>query len=212
MNNIINTATNNILIKDLSDLIDFSKIEKRFGELTWSKNTLNKISVDMDFFERSELDEIKQTLIKECIQFLRNGHQLDQGFEGLKMTQSWGNITSPGEAHHEHAHPFSIISGVIFLDDNPANINLALKSLQPTIPYFLYLKDIFVPLGGFLNGSPPGNLKNHLVLFLSTTEHKVIENKEGPDRRSIAFNTFWDGKVGNGHPLASIDFKSVNSL
>ena len=206
MDNIINTATNNILIKDLSAIIDFSLIETRFKQLTWGRNTLNKISKDMDFFDTPELADVKKVLEHECEQFLVHGHQLTQGFEQLKMTQSWGNITSPGEQHHEHAHPFSIVSGVIYLDDNPSNLNLALQQLTPTIPYFLYLKEIFVPLGGFIGGNIPGNLKYHLVLFLSTTQHKVVENNEGIDRRSIAFNTFWKGKVGNGHPLASADF------
>ena len=45
-------------------------------------------------------------------------------FEDLQITESWANKSVKGEEHHIHHHPFSVVSGVMFLNDTPDNLNL----------------------------------------------------------------------------------------
>jgi len=37
---------------------------------------------------------------------------------GLRITQSWTNYTKPGQFHHKHVHPNSLISGVFYVKAN----------------------------------------------------------------------------------------------
>jgi len=195
MDQFFNTARKMILVKDMSDFIDFEKINKEFDTLDFGPNTLNLISNDKFLFNREGFENIKQVLEGECESFLRNGHGCDN-FEHLAMSNSWANITHPGDSHHEHSHPFSIVSGVLYLDDNPDNLNLTLDTHIAEIPYFLFKKTAYVSLKALVGEG--NNLKNHLVLFLSNTGHSVESTSiDSTPRRSVAFNTFWKGVTGS---------------
>jgi uncharacterized protein (TIGR02466 family) len=207
MNNILNSASNNVLIKDMTGLIDFDLIDKQFQTLNWERNKDNQISIEKNLFDIPGLEHTKQHLADECSAFLRYGQHLTNEFESLKVTNSWGNITKQGEEHHEHTHPFSVVSGVLFLDDHPDNLNLALEVCCPTIPYFFYTKDLYVTMDSLVGGIPVGNLKNHLIAFLSNTKHKVMDNRNSVDRRTVSFNTFWQGTTGiPGVEIAQMTF------
>jgi len=203
MEECLNISRKIVLIKDLSNLIDFDLINKTIDNLEFGPNKSNRISQNKRIFDMPELLGIKGVLEHESEGFLRHGHGL-KDFENLIMTTSWVNITDPGQMHHVHKHPFSIVSGVIYLDDNPENLNLQLHVDMPEIPYFLYTEDTYLTLKT-LTGNK-NNLKNHLVLFLSNTGHGV--EKTAPDsmpRRSISFNTFWKGTTG----IYGMDFESI---
>jgi uncharacterized protein (TIGR02466 family) len=194
-----------VLIKDISDIVDFEILNREFDTLDYVKNLSNEISDNKTFFDRKSLKSIKNTLSKECHNFLVTAYKVRE-FEELKVTNSWGNITKTGESHHAHIHPFSVVSGVIYLDNNPSNLNLNLEVFVPQTPYFMYRETCFTPLYEWVNRKETNNLQNHLVLFLSNTKHHVTENKEDLDRRSISFNSFWHGHVGGNDPLASMYF------
>jgi uncharacterized protein (TIGR02466 family) len=194
MDELINISRKIILVKDLSDKIDFNLINNTISGLEFGPNVLNRISTNKHIFDTPKLLGIKGTLEKECEDFLKNGHHL-LDFENLRMTTSWVNITDPGQAHHEHNHPFSVVSGVIYLDDNPDNLNLGLQVSTAEIPYFLWKKDNCVTLKTLIGTE--NNLKNHMVLFLSNTAHSVEKTShDSMPRRSISFNTFWKGMTG----------------
>jgi Putative 2OG-Fe(II) oxygenase len=202
MDQFLNVNSNYILVKDMSNVIDFDLVNKEFNKLEFQKNTLNQISTRSDFFDLPAFAEAKAMIEQECKMYLINAFQATE-FEDLKMTHSWGNRTQAGESHHVHSHPFSIVSGVIYIDDNPENLNLWFESKTPDIPYYLLKSKSNVSLK-FLIGEDI-SLKNHLVLFLSNTEHFV--ETVTADRRSISFNTFWKGQVGAPEPgLASYRF------
>ena len=198
-----NIAKSIVLVKDLTDVIDFDLINSEFDKLTFKKNISNGISEEMHLFDKAEFAEIKSKLELECESYMRNAHQVID-FEHLRITNSWGNITSPGESHHDHSHPFSVVSGTLYLDDNPDNLNLCLDTYSPDIPYFLYKKTSFISLKRLIGEE--NNLKNHMVLFLSNTGHHVGTTESTVPRRSIAFNTFWKGLIGKaGADLGSIE-------
>jgi len=204
MNSFINLALDQVLIKDMSDLIDFDLLKTEFNSLKFRKNTENNISEDYNFLDRERLLTTKQVLETECENYLRYGQHV-HAFDHLRITKSWGNITNTGQSHHKHNHPFSIVSGVLYLDDNPANLDLFLQTTTRELPYFLWQKDAYIPLHFMLGNQ--NNLKNHIVLFVSSTMHYVDTNKETADRRSISWNTFWQGWAGESEsPLTSMVF------
>jgi len=133
-------------------------------------------------------------------------------YDDLVMTNSWANITEPGHEHHEHIHPFSVVSGVIYLDDNPSNTNLFVESFIPDVPYFLPTQRNYANVGALLHDAQidpasKNNLKHYMVLFLSNSHHYVGKVDDGlPNRRSISFNTFWKGHVGSKEDLGSHTF------
>jgi hypothetical protein len=206
MNRFFNTANKHILIKDLNDTVDFNLINSQFEKLTFKQNVVNEISTNINFFDTPEMADIKKTLEFECEEYLKNGHGIDQ-FEKLGITYSWGNITVNGVGHHSHTHPFSIVSGVIFIDDNPDNLKLCLETYVSDIPYFWYKSKSSIAVRELINEDT--NLKNHLVLFLSNQEHFVEESSpNAAPRRTLSFNTFWKGQVGATDPgLGSYTFK-----
>lgn len=211
MNNFINCAKKLILVKDMSSYIDFDLINQKFNELEFVENLENSISTDKRFFENDLFLEARQTLETECKNFILNAYGTTD-FTDLKITESWGNITSPHDSHHTHSHPFSVVSGVIFLDEHPENFNLHLEYNLEEIPYFIPFQQCYMPVSKLIEStgedlSTTNNLKNHMVLFLSSTVHYVTPVTTSTNRRTIAFNTFWSGVTGVKHAaLGSIKF------
>lgn len=106
--------------------------------------------------------------------------------ETLLVTQSWANRNPQGSTHHEHIHPNSIVSGVLYLDKSN------------NLPPIQFSRDQFMPIRlkstkmnyfnstSFLMRPEEGNL----ILFPSTLRHSVPINTEENTRHSISFNTF----------------------
>lgn len=212
MDLLFNTSFKALLVKDVSQWTDWDEVDKDFNQLEWKPNVENTVSVDLNFFDREKYQPLKDLILTECKGFLDNTAFVGGQYEGLRMTNSWGNITEPGHSHHEHQHPFSVVSGVIYLDDNPSNFNLNIESYIPEVPYFMPVKRNYARLGALINDAQIdptsiNHLKHHMILFLSNSHHFVDIVPEGqPSRRSIAFNTFWSGRTGMESALASIDF------
>lgn len=213
MDTLLNTAQKFILVKDMSDLIDFDQINQEFDKLHWKENVNNKISEEMDFLDKDSFSKSQSMIVEVCKNYLNRSLNLETFYDDLRITNSWGNITDPGHAHHDHVHPFSVVSGVIYLDDNPTNLNLYVEAYMSDIPYFISknksyvsLKNLFQDAG--IDPATCNNLKNHMVLFLSNCAHFVERTDEqSQPRRSISFNTFWKGLTGVRHEaLGSIKF------
>ena len=202
MEMLFNAASKYILVKDMSDVLDFDLINKEFDTLAYKDNIANKVSIEMNLFDREVFTDIKKVILEDCKQYLNHTANMSHFYDDLVMTNSWGNITDPGQSHHDHVHPFSIVSGVMYLDNNPSNLNLYVESFMPEIPYFITKNKSFVSLKSLLsdiqaNPEEHNNLKNHMVLFLSNSSHFVEPiSTESMPRKSIAFNTFWKGLVG----------------
>jgi len=205
MDSFINTAERMVLIKDMSKLIDFDLIRKTVDTLEFKRVPLNSMSVDYNLFDRPGFENIKKTFENEAVHFLRNGFNLEVGkdFEDLKITNSWAASSQPGEAHHKHVHPFSVVSGVVFIDEHPCNSNFSVELYKPNVPYYFPSKpNNVVEIGSLIKENV--SLKHHLVLFLSDTSHMVKPtSKDSEVRRTVAFNTFWKGLVGIPEDLLS---------
>jgi len=199
-----------IFIKDLSPVINSLDLETAYRETRFQANIKNNISKDLHVFDTySNLENLKKICGEESTNFLKTCYY--RSFEELIVTSSWFNNTTKGQHHHRHSHPFSVVSGIIYLDDNPENLNLNIYRKGSDVPYVekggveSFGLDMILSMNKTV---PVNNLKNHLILFLSSTFHdvsKVINEKKA--RRSLAFNTFFKGTVGmKSNPLGSITY------
>ena len=183
------------------------KEEKEIGKIVKEgmyKNTGN-VSSSNSYIFNGKLKKIKQfceqQLKKYVEQVIVPREELD-----FYITQSWLNITKPGEHHHEHSHANSIISGVFYIsteEDDKITFtdpNIKLKSLIKfeQEEYNIWNSGIwFFP-----------SVTNELMLFPSWLNHKVDTNEKATtDRISISFNTFVRGTLGTRKDLTELILK-----
>ena len=182
----------------------FSDAESAFMDgLAMSSNIGNARSTDDRVLDRAELSGVRQLIERELNLYTKNLLQFRDDNE-IYITQSWVNRSAPGEFHPRHKHPNSIVSGVLFLDDN-ADADLPPIQFHRTSPIF--------PLDlGFesLNESNATGREfdpepGMLMLFPSLLEHEVGRNDSTRIRKSLSFNTFVRGRLGGRDALTEVD-------
>ncbi len=118
----------------------------------------------------------------------------------LRITQSWLNWTKPGQYHHKHAHPNSLISGCFYVDAN-----------KETDKIFFYRDEYkqfkFPPIEWNTYNSeswwyPVGT--GDLIFFPSSLIHMVQPVGGETTRISLAFNAFPTGHVGDEDELTAL--------
>jgi len=118
----------------------------------------------------------------------------------LRITQSWLNWTTPGQFHHKHAHPNSLISGCYYVNANKETDKIffyreGYKRIKfPPVDWNAYNSESWwYPVG-----------TGDIVLFPSELTH-MVQPVGGEDTRiSIAFNTFPVGHVGDEDELTAL--------
>lgn len=113
------------------------------------------------------------------------------------ITQSWLNYSLPGQFHHRHPHPNSIISGSFYFNADPKYDNI------------LFHKELYEPISIEPSTQNMFNTRKHsvevatgdLVIFPSNLEHSVPNTKSTEMRISLAFNVF---AKGDFHPTDSL--------
>ena len=168
-----------------------------------SNGNANSISKDTYVLRRPELKDLNTWLTTMSDQFLKNIFSPNGEFE-LYITQSWLNVTKPGERHHRHRHPNSILSGTFYIQTIP-NDRIQVYADTTSHP-LLYAYDFEFKNQNMHNAwSYSQTIKtNDLVIFSSNLEHSVPVNKSNEIRISLAFNTFMRGKVGNSIYLTEL--------
>tara|TARA_R110000772_G_scaffold18935_1_gene53317 strand:- start:113 stop:730 length:618 start_codon:yes stop_codon:yes gene_type:complete len=165
-----------------------------------SKNVGNINTQDNYILNRKEFKNIKKFLDTACQDYLEKIISPKNNVK-LYITQSWLNYTEENQYHHTHAHPNSIISGVLYFDCDKKNDKIKFtnpkmyQQLKPEIKNFnLWNSETWwFPLE---NGQ--------LIMFPSSTIHQV-ETKKGTNTRiSLAFNTFYKGILGLNSDLTEL--------
>lgn len=161
---------------------------------------LNHQSTNTFLFDEPELKDVAE-FVNATLQFyVKNVLECD---DELIVTQSWSNKTKMGERHHEHSHPNSIISGVFYLQNN--------KNLPPIQFRRNSVHSISLNVKKHNNFNSATYLlpaeDGELLLFPSTLQHSVLDNKSSEDRISIAFNTFSKGSLGS---IESLTYLPLN--
>ena len=163
------------------------------------KNTGNSQSENSYIFD-TKLKNIKQFCEQQLKIYVEQVINPIQELD-FYITQSWLNITKPGERHHVHSHGNSIISGVFYIStveddsimfsDPNQRIKEMLKVDEPKEYNIWNSLSWYIP-----------SITNELIIFPSWLEHGVDTNEKATtDRISLSFNTFVGGTLGNRRSL-----------
>ena len=159
-------------------------------------------SKDSYVLKHEKLKDIKNFLMESINKYCEKILNTKQR---LVITQSWFNKNPTGSKHHEHVHPNSIISGVMYfqIDQTLPPIQFSKSNqdgvkLDP-IKYNVLNSDTF------LLPCKPGEL----ILFPSNLRHSVPINTGMPDRISLSFNTFCIDALGSEDSLTHLDIRRL---
>ena len=183
---------------------EIEKIIKEGMHMTSGNSSSNNSHIfDSPYFSvNGNLEKIKQFCEQQLKIYVEELIIPKEEIE-LYITQSWLNITKPGEFHHQHSHSNSILSGVFYISTEEGD------SITFTDPNF-DLKHVlkiepkeFNVWNSSICSSP--SITNELILFPSWMIHQVEPNEKATtDRISISFNTFVKGTLGSRGGLTEL--------
>ena len=162
----------------------------------------NYRSDDSYLLRNEEFVKIKTFLSESVDKFTKNVLNSEQR---LVITQCWANRNPTGSKHHEHVHPNSIISGVMYFQINEKlpPIQFA-KSIQDGMKLDP-IKYNHVNAESFMLPCKAGEL----ILFPSSLKHSVPINQGDEDRISVSFNTFCIDTLGSEESLTHLDIRRL---
>ena len=166
------------------------------------KNNIGNFSTkDTYILNNKEFKNIKKFLDKHCKNYLNTIICPKNNIE-LYITQSWLNYTDANQYHHQHQHPNSVISGVLYFDSDIENDRILfsksgyeqmISNIDKTKFNLWNSETWFFPVK-----------TGRLIMFPSSTIHQV-ETKKGKNTRiSLAFNTFYKGALGSNTALTEL--------
>ena len=162
----------------------------------------NYRSDDSYLLRQEKLKNIKNFLGESINKFTTN---ILQSKQRLVITQSWANRNPKGSKHHEHVHPNSIISGVMYFQINeklpPIQFSKANQDGMKLDP----IKYNHINSESFMLPCKPGEL----ILFPSSLKHSVPINQGDEDRISMSFNTFSIDAIGSEQALTHLDIRRL---
>ena len=166
------------------------------------KNVGNSTSNNSDIFN-GKLKYIKQFCEQHIEIYVKKIISSFDKNSKFYITQSWLNITKPGEFHHEHSHRNSIISGVFYISTEGGD-NIVFSDPNMKIKHQMnFIPKEFNAYNSLTWEFPVEN--NVLMLFPSWLNHKVLSNKKATtDRISLSFNTFVKGTIGDKNNLTEL--------
>ena len=182
---------------------EFSSAENDYiSKLEMIDNIGNSMSKNDKILEDNELSDLKAFIDEQVLNYKKNLLQLKDENE-IYITQSWLNNSNTSQFHPRHKHPNSIISGVLFLDQNndghlpPIRFHRTLQ-MYPVVFSFTELNEFNASSREF------DTEQGMLMLFPSLLEHDVDKNTSDRTRSSISFNTFVRGTIGGKEQLTEV--------
>ena len=159
-------------------------------------------SDDSYLLRNEEFKNIKNFLKESIDKFTANVLNTKQR---LVITQCWANRNPKGSQHHEHVHPNSIISGVMYFQINEKLPPISFSKdrqdgmkLDPEKYNHMNSETFMLPC-------KPGEL----ILFPSSLKHSVPTNQSEEDRISVSFNTFCIDAIGSEQTLTHLDIRRL---
>ena len=195
INNLFPTAVG---FSKLGRDLTVSELEFIIGQVRYP-NEGNTTSKNRKLLKSVELTEIREFIEDAMLEYFKSVHAPKFDVTPY-ITQSWSNYTEPGQYHHKHAHPNSIISGVFypqadresdriyFYKDGYERIKLPAAEYNPHNSESWWFE---VGAGD-------------LILFPSHLTHMVQTKEDDNTRISIAFNTFLKGYIGSDESLTGL--------
>ena len=183
-----------------TDLIDETLLDF-VNQLEQRANQGNTTSTDSYVLNNPEFEAIKSFIDSSLNEYLEQTINPKEPID-LTITQSWINYSEPGQFHHKHAHPNSLVSGVLYLT----------SSSEDKIYFYRggYQQLKIPPLAWNMYNSESWWFEANsgkLVLFPSYLEHMVPQVAPPGPRISLSFNTFPLGLLGSEQELTQLDLR-----
>ena len=128
-----------------------------------------------------------------------------QSKQRLVITQCWANRNPKGSKHHEHVHPNSIVSGVMYFQINEKLPPISFSKDRQDGMKLNPEKYNHMNSETFMLPCKPGEL----ILFPSSLKHSVPTNQGEEDRISVSFNTFCIDALGSEQSLTHLDIRRL---
>ncbi len=159
------------------------------------RNVGNLMSVDDYILENTELSRLKNWFLEQLDYYKTNimGADIE-----MYITQSWTSLNPKGAWFHQHNHVNSIVSGTFYLQANKDSPYFVLHRPKNEFVYNFHPKEYNI-FNSQLIKIPVST--NKLILFPSQLEHHVDANQTEMDRISLAFNSFFKGRIGDRDSL-----------
>lgn len=183
---------NRDLTKDELQFLDKEKQTLRINEFNYS-------TVNNHILHEKELSTLKKELQNHIEEFFYEHLKYNKKVQPY-ITQSWLNVTKKNEAHHQHEHPNSFLSGVFYVKtdksvDKIQFLDTRYNAISINVDDFNKLNSktwwFETQTGG-------------VFIFPSSTTHRVLTKQEDNERISIAFNIFVKGELGEMKDLTSL--------
>ena len=181
----------------------FDETEKSFiSGLDMLENSGNRMSKNDTVLDSEALTSLRTFIDRQVMNYKKNLLRIKDENE-IYITQSWVNSSSQDQFHPKHKHPNSVLSGVMFFDENSDGKLPAIR--------FHRSHEMF-PLGFSFDELNEFNAcsrefdpeQGMLILFPSFLEHDVDKNTSDRNRTSISFNTYVRGTIGGKAQLTEI--------
>ena len=185
------------------DRYEFSAAEKEYiSNLEMRENVGNRMSKNDRVLDDEVLSALREFIELNVFNYKKNLLHIRDDNE-IYITQSWINVSRPNDFHPKHKHPNSIISGVMYIDEDGAG---DLPPIRFHRTHDLYSVDFSYDELNEFNAScrtfaPEQGM---LVLFPSLLEHDVEANRTNRTRTSLSFNTYVRGIVGGREQLTEV--------
>ena len=149
------------------------KISNRGG---WQSNQIN--------IQECKSKTLKKIIIDSLSGFTPISENVSMVIEG------WKNINAPGDFNVKHDHPRSNLSGVLWIKTAKNSGNLVFTSPQLFNKFqelYNYTDEFKYDTKSYMTYYFPPT-EGRILLFPSSLEHEVEENKSNEDRISYSFN------------------------
>ena len=175
------------LIKDYSNKnINWAKAEKRSGPKNSGRSYIPEPEYSLSLI--SELERV-HSWIENCLNEVNDIVGWNKGsIKKIKISQSWLNCSLPGELHHRHNHPLSLLSAILYIQGK-GETTFYEKSIYS-------LPDMLDPCKGLRNMYLPVNVTSPigtLIIFSSQHFHSVNINETNTNRITLSINSWFDG-------------------
>jgi len=134
----------------------------------------------------SAFGELKRRLDR-AVSSYAEALNFDLGGRRLKLDSLWVNVLKRGGVHSGHIHPFSVISGTVYVEVPPGSGALRLE--DPRLPMMMAaptrLADAPEPQRRFVHLQPEAG---SLFMWESWLRHEVMPNEARSPRISLSFN------------------------
>lgn len=163
----------------------------------------NEISKNVHILNCPELSELKKDLNEYLQQYWNDVYDCEQS---IKITNSWIAKSQPGESHHTHEHPNSIVSGVLYIKADEGAGDFKLIHSGPIYDRMEFNYDLrrYSPVNSRSWQFPVRT--GDIIIFPSSCLHRT--NVNTTERIILGFNSFVEGNFG-GDYISDLNLKVV---